>query len=95
MKYIRFVYGTDYAGTDDEIYEAWEDNEVGETALQERLKELIDEQLETYEYLVLGWDAEAETEEEQEEIDFYYENCGSGYWKFVTKEEYEEYEESH
>ena len=88
MKYFKFTVDTDICGTKDEIYEEFE-NDISQKELEQRGQELATENAEGYEYLVLGWGIEPETEEEQEEIDEFYANATYEYEE-VSKEEYEE-----
>lgn len=88
MKYIKFTVDTDICGTENEIYEEFEDD-VDQDFLHQRGNELATENAESYEYLVLGWGIDPETEEEQDEIDDYYANV-SYEFEEVSKEEYEE-----
>ena len=88
MKYFKFTVDTDIVGTEDTIYEEFEDD-VDQKTLENRGQELATENAESYDYLVLGWGNEPETEEEQEEIDDFYANATYEYEE-VSKEEYEE-----
>lgn len=88
MKYIKFTVDTDICGTKEEIYEKFEDD-VDQDFLHQRGQELATENAESYEYLVLGWGTEPETEEEQEEIDDYYANV-SYEFEEISREEYKE-----
>ena len=88
MKYIKFTVDTDICGTEDEIYEAFEDN-VSQEELELRGQELATENAEGYEYLVLGWGNEPETEEEQGEIDDFYASASYEYEE-ISREEYKE-----
>lgn len=88
MKYIKFVVDTNICGTEDTIYEEFEDN-VSQEELEQRGQELAIENAEGYEYLVLSWGNDPETEEEQEEIDDYYANVTYEYEE-VSREEYKE-----
>lgn len=85
MKYIKFYGGNGYSGCDFEQYEVYEDN-ITEEALAEIAYDLANDNAQSYEYVVTGWDGEFESEEERED---YYENIECG-WEEVTKEEYEE-----
>lgn len=85
MKYIKFYGGNGYCGCDFEQYEAYEDN-ITEDALAEIAYDLANDNAQSYEYIVTGWDEDFESEEEREN---YYEDVEYG-WEEVTKEEYEE-----
>ena len=88
MKYIKFTVDTNICGTKEEFYEEFEDD-VTEEELENRGQELATENAESYEYLVLGWGIEPETEEEQREIDDFYADTTYDYEE-VSEEEYEE-----
>ena len=88
MRYFKFAVGTNICGTDDIIYEKFEDN-VSQKELEEIGQELAIENAEGYEYLVLGWSHIPETEEEQEEIDNYYAEVSYEYEE-ISREEYKE-----
>lgn len=88
MKYIKFTVDTNLCGTENEFYEEFEDD-VNQEFLHQRGNELAIENAESYEYLVLSWGNEPETEEEQDEIDDYYANV-SYEFEEVSKEEYKE-----
>ena len=85
MRYFRFIVDTDFCGTKNEIYEEFEDN-VSQEELEQRGQELAIENAESYDYLVLGWGEEPETEEEQEEIDDYYASATYEYEEVSEKE---------
>lgn len=71
MRYFKFTVDTNICGTENTIYEKFEDN-VSQEELEQRGQELATENAEGYEYLVLGWGVDPDTEEEQEEIDDFY-----------------------
>ena len=85
MKYVRFWGGNGYCGCDYEEYEKFEDD-VTEEVLNDYSKEIGYENAETYEWVVLRYDSDWESEEEREE---YYEDaldyCG---WEYCTQEEF-------
>ena len=90
MKYWRISGSAGFCGTDFEEVICAETREEAE----DRAIELCQRNLESYEYLVLGWDNTPEDcglieEEYEEEIAAYYE---SGEWHIteISKEEYEE-----
>lgn len=85
MKYIKFYGGNGYCGCDFEQYEVYEDDVTKET-LAEIAYDLANDNAQSYEYIVTGWDEDFESEEEKES---YYEDIEYG-WEEVTKEEYEE-----
>ena len=85
MKYIKFYGGNGYCGCDFEQYEVYEDD-VTEETLAEIAYDLANDNAQSYEYIVTGWDEDFESEEEKES---YYEDIEYG-WEEVTKEEYEE-----
>lgn len=90
MKYFRIVVGTPYAGTDAEEYVAYEDDENAQKFAEEYAEELCDRNAEGFEYLVTGWDCDAdEYDDYEEEIESYYQDC-DWYVEEITKEEYEE-----
>lgn len=88
MRYFKFTVDTNICGTEDTIYEKFEDN-VDQEELEQRGQELAIENAEGYEYLVLGWGIDPDTEEEQEEIDDYYADVTYEYEE-VSREEYKE-----
>lgn len=88
MKYIKFTVDTNICGTKGEIYEEFEDD-VDQETLEDRGQELATENAESYDYLVLGWGNDPETEEEQEEIDDFYASATYEYEE-VSEEEYKE-----
>lgn len=88
MRYFKFTVDTNICGTEDTIYEEFEDD-VDQEELEQRGQELAIENAEGYEYLVLGWGIDPDTEEEQEEIDDYYADVTYEYEE-VSREEYEE-----
>ena len=88
MRYFKFTADTNICGTEDVSYEEFE-NDVTEEQLNDWATDKAQENAESYEYLVIGWGNEEITEEEQEELDFYYENATCG-WEEVSFEEYQE-----
>ena len=88
MRYFKFTVDTNICGTEDTIYEEFEDD-VDQEELEQRGQELAIENAEGYEYLVLGWGIDPDTEEEQEEIDDYYADVTYEFEE-VSKEEYVE-----
>lgn len=84
-RYIKFIVGTPYTGTEDTIYEIYS-GDTTDSFLNEILEEYINDNAESYEYLATGWDEEFDDEEEK---DNYYADCG-GYWEEITKEKFDE-----
>lgn len=87
MKYYKFVADTPYCGTSMTTYEAYE-KEPTEKELDDTAAELCQENAESYEYLVTGWDVD-EDEDYEEELDFYYQDCTCT-WVEISETEYRE-----
>lgn len=88
MRYIKFIGGTDYCGTDFTLVREYEDD-WSDADLNEEADELATANGESFEYLATGWDNDFETEEDREA---YYEGCYCG-WEEISKEEYDEFGE--
>ena len=84
MKYYKFTMNTPYCGTEETVYEAYEEDPTIEE-LNEKAEELSQLHAEGYEYLVAGWGEEPSVEE----LDEYYADCSCD-WEEVTREEYVE-----
>lgn len=95
MKYVKFKVSTEYCGTEEEIFSAYEDN-VTENMLDQELLALTYNQAEHYEYLATGWNNEnlenPDDEEELEQVlnDFYEEAENYSNWEYITEKEYKE-----
>lgn len=85
MKYIKFSGGNGYCGCEFEDYQVFEDD-VPLDILNEIAEELAQDNAESYEYVVTGWDEDFESEEDRE---YYYENIYCN-WEEISEEEYEE-----
>jgi hypothetical protein len=96
MKYYKFMAETPYAGTDNEFYMSFEDNEVTEEHLDVIAAEYGNSNAETFEYLIFGWDndpvgeGDMTEEEYDEEVQNYYADCFCTYEE-ISEEEYLEY----
>lgn len=84
MRYIRFTGGTGYCGCDIEEYIAYDDI-IDDEDLDEIAEEMAYDNGESYEYVVIGWDEEWESEEDREN---YFANCWCN-WEEISKEEFE------
>lgn len=92
-KYYEFKADTPYCGTEAYEYECFED--PTEEDLEEYAYELRENNADSYEYLVHGWDGECPDEEEDpegyqeywEEIEFYRDGCYC-YYREITREEF-------
>ena len=95
MIYVKFIVSTEYCGTENEIFLAYEDG-TPESSIEIDFLERARENAENYEYLVTGWNdenyEEDEEEERQEDLKQYYENAEDYYsnWEYITEEEYKE-----
>ena len=89
MKYFKITCDTPYCGTEMIDYREAECMED----LKDYAEELCQENAGGYEYLVSGWDDEnfegLTEEEQQEELDNYYADCGYCITE-ISKGEYEE-----
>ena len=92
MFYFKFTAETPYCGTECENYQSF-DVRPSEDYLNTIAEVLCQENAESYEYLVRGWDDEnfedLTEEEQKEELSNYYADCWGG-WEEISKEEYEE-----
>ena len=92
MFYFKFTAETPYCGTDVEEYRKFTTRPT-DAELNEIAESMKQDNAESYEYLVSGWDDEnfegMSEEERQEELDNYYADCYGG-WVEISKEEYEE-----
>ena len=84
-RYIKFIVGAPYIGTEETIYEIYS-GDTTDDFLNEVLEEHIRNNAESYEYLACGWGEDFESEEDR---DNYYADCG-GYWEEITKEKFDE-----
>lgn len=82
MKYYKFVADTPYCGTENTFYEAYE-KEPTEKELMETAADYNQQNAESYDYLVAGWGEEPD----EEELEWYYEDC-TCYWEEISEEEY-------
>ena len=94
MIYVKFIVSTEYCGTENEIFLAYEDG-TPESSIEIDFLERVRENAESYEYLVTGWDDENynedEEEEKQEDLEWYYESADTcSNWEYITEEEYRE-----
>lgn len=90
MRYFKIKVGNGYCGCDSISYHKLSDNVSGEF-LSQLVDELAYENAESYEHCHVGWDtSHLEEEELEEELADYYENHVEGYYKEITKEEYED-----
>lgn len=97
MKYIKFHASTGFCGCDQETYVAVKEENFNEDAVQEFLNDMIYDNASSYMDFAdmdIGEMSDYDSEEEFDEAyaeaaEEYLENC-SGYWEFVTKEEWEE-----
>lgn len=92
MIYVKFTVGTGYAGTENEIFVAYEDG-TSEDSIECEFLEQVRQNAESYEHLVTGWDDEFFDDEEEREqaLEWYYEEADSySNWEYVTEEEYRE-----
>lgn len=93
MRYYRFIAETPYAGTDNDYYMCFEDNEVTEEHLEAIAAEYCNTNAESFEYLIFGWDydpveeGDMTEEEYDEEVQNYYADCLCTYEE-IFKEEY-------
>lgn len=85
MIYVKFTYDTPYAGTREYEYLAFPDD-TPKVHLDLWAEEGAQDNGETFEYLVTGWEGDDPTEEELED---YYEGV-TGRWEEISKEEWEE-----
>jgi len=86
-RYIKFIVGTPYIGTEETIYEIYS-GDTTDDFLNKILEEHICNNAESYEYLATGWGEDFESEEDR---DNYYADCW-GEWIDMTKEEFEKEE---
>ena len=94
-RYIKFVVDTDFVGTKNEIYM---ETEMNDKELDETLSELAYENAEDYDYMVFGWNQDAETyaedagislEEAEEMMEAYYaEAQANSHWEEVSEAEF-------
>lgn len=84
-RYIKFIVGTPYTGTEDTIYEIYS-GDTTDSFLNEILEEYISDNAESYEYLATGW---CEGFESEEDRDNYYTDCW-GKWIEITRQDFEE-----
>ena len=82
MKYYKFIMETPYCGTEETVYEAYEE-ELTIDDLNRIAEDLCQTHAESYSYLVAGWGEEPS----EEELDNYYADCFCA-WEEITKEEY-------
>ena len=86
MTYARFTGATGYCGTDYEELICF-DREVDDNFLDKYSAILVEENAESYEYLMRD-DIDEDCDEEEATFN-YYEDC-YGEWERITKEEYDE-----
>lgn len=86
MQYVRICYDNGYAGCCDEHYLAFDD-ECTEEYINGFVSEGLYDYAESYSHVASGWEG-FENEEDEE---YYYENCYYD-WEFISKEEWEENE---
>lgn len=93
MKYYAFDAETDFCGTENTYYEAFE-HEPTEKELNEMAEEIRVENGASFEYLLFGWDydpveaGEMTEAERDEEIEDYYASCTCT-WREISQKEYE------
>ena len=93
MKHYAFDADTDFCGTENTYYEAFE-HEPTEKELNEMAEEIRVENGASFEYLLFGWDydpveaGEMTEAERDEEIEDYYASCTCT-WREISQEEYE------
>lgn len=88
MKYVRFYGDNGYDGCSYEEYLAFSEDEYDEEELNNMSDEYAQENAETYEYVVTGWNNDWDSEDDKE--DYYnsiFDYCG---WEYITEEEYKE-----
>lgn len=92
MKYVKFKVGTEYCGTENVIFLAYDDD-TPEKLIEEEFSEQVRQNAENYEYLVTGWEDEYFDDEEEKEqaLEWYYSEADSySNWEYITEEEYKE-----
>ena len=92
MYYYKITTSTIYCGTENEHYIASQEP-MSEAELNDLAEELKQDNADSFEYLVRGWDDELVEDMSEDEIDElmtnYYADC-SCEWEEISKEEYEE-----
>lgn len=98
MRYIELTVDTGYCGTSQTEYLA---TDMTDEELNDYAHEAARDNAEMYEYMVFGWDEDANSyaeangidiEEAEQMIEDYYNDAGY-FWVEITKEEYEENKE--
>ena len=92
MIYVKFIVSTEYCGTENIIFSAYEDD-TPESTIENDFLEQVRVNAESYEYLCTGWDDEYFDDEEEREqaLEWYYDDADSNsYWNYITEEEYRE-----
>lgn len=84
MKYYKFIANTPFAGTESEYYIFFKE-EPSEYELEELAEEYRMETAENFSHYCTDW----EDEEDEEELENYYESCECEYFE-ISREEYEE-----
>lgn len=90
MFYYKFTAEAVYCGTENEWYEAF-DKKPTESDLEEMADDYCQQNAESFEYLVTGWDDDNfdDPEEREEALENYRADC-SCVWEEITEEEYHE-----
>lgn len=90
-RYFKFTADTPYCGTENHFYQKF-DHDPTEEELEEYATQYAEDNADSFEYLVHGWDAEPEEGEEEEweqEIEWYREDCSCNYEE-ISEAEYQE-----
>ncbi len=88
MRYIKYILDVGYAGCNEEDVMALPDD-ISDVAIEANLYEALQDYAQSMEHVAEGYDWE-EGWENEEDKEYYYENCNYS-WEEITEEEYNEF----
>lgn len=86
MLYVKCFCENGYCGCDMEDVLTFEEG-TSEIEIDECIRDIAIDHAESFEYVATGWGNDFESDEDR---DFYYENIDYS-WKYITKEEYDNF----